>query len=71
MTSTKLSIKAELKAKKLTQTLLAKKLRCSLPFLNQVISGVRTSKRIQAGLAAYIDKPVTELWPDKQSKEAA
>jgi len=56
-------IKEELKARKLTQTVLARRLKCSLPFLNQVISGVRTSRRIQAGIAAYIGKPMDEIWP--------
>lgn len=66
-------IKAMIKAKKTTQVVLARRLRCSLPFLNQVISGKRTSKRIQAGLAAYLGKSVSDLWPapdQLQSNEA-
>lgn len=66
MTSVKVAIKAEIKAKKLTQTVLARRLRCSTPFLSMVISGRKTSKRIQAGLAAYLGKSVSELWPEEQ-----
>jgi len=69
MESTKTNIKAALKAKRLTQTVLSKRLRCSLPFLSQVISGVRTSKRIQAGLAAYIGKSVEDIWPKTEDQQ--
>lgn len=71
MDTKKINIQAELKTRKITQTKLAKKLKCSLPFLNQVITGIRTSKRIRGGIAAYIDKPVSEIWPDEKQEKAA
>jgi len=71
MTIVKIDIKAELKQRKLSQTKLAAKLRCSIPFLNQVISGARTSKRIQAGIAAYLSKNTCEIWPKEQKNTPA
>lgn len=71
MTSLKLSIKAAIKAKGYTQTGIARRLRCSLPFLCMVISGRKTSKRIKAGLAAYLGKSVSDLWPEDKKNTSA
>lgn len=38
----------------LSQSLIAKVLKCSVPMLNYVIQGKRTSKRIQEGLALIL-----------------
>lgn len=64
-------IKAEIKTKGFTQTSLAAKLRCSLPFLSMVISGKKTSKRIQGGLAAYLGKSVSDLWPEQPEEKTS
>lgn len=64
----KQQIKADLVARGITQTEIAKMLNVSVPIVNQVISGDRKSSRIRKAISMAIGKPVSELWPDNLLK---
>jgi transcriptional regulator with XRE-family HTH domain len=53
---------------------IARQLGMRPPTVSQVIHGVRKNPRIREAIAAAINRPISELWPDTktdQSKEAA
>ena len=54
-----------------TQTKIAKQLGITIPFVNQIISGIRPTKYIRESIADAIGKPVEELWPEESPNKAA
>jgi hypothetical protein len=49
---------------------LAVELSCSVGFLSNVCAGRRRSKDLQKAISEKVNKPVSELWPCQQTKQA-
>jgi lambda repressor-like predicted transcriptional regulator len=60
-----LDIQAAIKKTGFNQRKLAEKLGVSNSLISRVIFGTAKSQRVQDYIATRINKPVSELWPDK------
>lgn len=69
-TNKKNYIKALLTAKGIRVKDIAAELGIAPPTVSQVISGVKTSRRIRELIAKKVDKTPEELWPRKTLPEA-
>lgn len=58
-------IRADLVRNNITVTSIARSLNMAIPTVSQVISGVRSNPRIRQAIATSINKPVSDIWPDK------
>lgn len=47
-----------------SQADIAKGLRVSRQYINHIISGTRRCPQMRAKVAAFVGRPVAELWPD-------
>lgn len=59
-------IKAEMRMRGITPSVLADELGVANSSISQVISGRAESARIKARIAEVVGKPVSVLWPNKQ-----
>jgi predicted transcriptional regulator len=59
-------IRAELVRRGITVTSIAKQLGVSQPYVSQHLSNVRNTARIRQAIAAAIDQPVHEIWPEPE-----
>jgi predicted transcriptional regulator len=48
---------------------IASSLSVSKPFVSQVVHNVKRNQRVREAISKAVNKPVSDLWPDKQ-KEA-
>jgi transcriptional regulator with XRE-family HTH domain len=46
-----------------TQTKIARNLGVTVSFINQIITGLRPTRRVREAIAQAVGKPVEELWP--------
>jgi lambda repressor-like predicted transcriptional regulator len=60
-----IDIQAAIKKTGINQRKLAEKLGVSNSLISRVIFGTAKSQRVQDYIATRINKPVSELWPDK------
>ena len=60
------NIKAELIMKNVKQTEIARSLGITSASVNEVITGRRKNPRIREAIAAAINKPVSEIWPEAE-----
>jgi transcriptional regulator with XRE-family HTH domain len=54
-----------------TQTKIAEQLGITVPFVNQIISGIRPTKYIREAIAEAVGKPVEKLWSEESPNKAA
>jgi transcriptional regulator with XRE-family HTH domain len=66
-----LEIKILLLRAGITQASIAKKIGVTLPFVNQIIKGQRSTGRVRRAIAKAVGKRVEELWPSGPFEKAA
>jgi len=64
-------IRAELIKRGIKSTDLATDQKVTPQFISNVIHGHKANLRIRQAIAEAIGRPVHEIWPDKNNKEAA
>ncbi len=66
-----LDIQAAIKKTGTNQRKLAENLGVSNSLISRVIFGTAKSQRVQNFIATRINKPVSELWPEKSMKDSS
>jgi transcriptional regulator with XRE-family HTH domain len=54
-----------------SQASIAKKLGVTLGFVNQIVYGRRSTKRVRMAIARAVGKRAEDLWPDSNNKRKA